>query len=114
MNAVTSSGDIGRANDPRAASCSLTSGISSAARRASLALAMGFEKVGSKRLFQIGFIDKVIMNGELTERVADLLYDEILRELALARMIERGLEDSQAHRTISDREMRQRIRTWQK
>src|SRR6185503_12014096 len=47
---------------------------------ASLALAMAYEKVGSKRLFQIGFIDKVIMNGELTERVADLLYDEILRE----------------------------------
>jgi hypothetical protein len=44
----------------------------------------------------------------------DSSYDEILRELALARMIERGLEDSQAHRTISDEEMRQRIRTWQK
>ena len=44
----------------------------------------------------------------------DSSYDEILRELALARMIERGLDDSQAHRTISDEEMRQRIRTWQK
>jgi hypothetical protein len=44
----------------------------------------------------------------------DSSYDEILRELAFARMIERGLEDSQAHRTISDEEMRHRIRTWQK
>ena len=48
------------------------------------------------------------------EQPEDSSYDEILRELALARMIERGLEDSQAHRTISDEEMRQRIRTWQK
>src|SRR5262249_257497 len=40
MNAVTSSGDIERANDPRAASSCLTSAISSAERRASLALAM--------------------------------------------------------------------------
>ena len=48
------------------------------------------------------------------EQPEDSSYDEILRELAFARMIERGLEDSQAHRTISDKEMRQRIRTWQK
>jgi hypothetical protein len=48
------------------------------------------------------------------EQPEDSSYDEILRELALARMIERGLEDSQAHRTISDEEMKQRIRTWQK
>ena len=48
------------------------------------------------------------------EQPEDSSYDEILRELALARMIEHGLEDSQAHRTISDEEMRQRIRTWQK
>ncbi len=46
----------------------------------SLALAMAYEKVGSKRLFQIGFIDKVIMDRELTERVGDLLYADILRE----------------------------------
>jgi hypothetical protein len=48
------------------------------------------------------------------EQPEDSSYDEILRELALARMIERGLEDSQAHRIISDEEMKQRIRTWQK
>ena len=48
------------------------------------------------------------------EQPEDSSYDEILRELALARMIERGLDDSQAHRTISDEEMRQRIHTWQK
>jgi len=32
------------------------------------------------------------------EQPEDSSYDEILRELALARMIERGLEDSQVHR----------------
>jgi tetratricopeptide (TPR) repeat protein len=47
---------------------------------ASLALAMAYEKVGSKRLFQIGFIDGCILRNELTERVGDLLYEEILRE----------------------------------
>jgi hypothetical protein len=41
----------------------------------------------------------------------DSSYDEILRELALARMIDRGLEDSRAGRTISNDEMEQRIRT---
>ena len=34
------------------------------------------------------------------EQPEDSSYDEILRELALARMIERGLEDSQGHRTL--------------
>jgi predicted transcriptional regulator len=44
----------------------------------------------------------------------DSSYDEILRELALARMIEHGLEDSRAGRIISDEEMRHRISTWRK
>ena len=44
----------------------------------------------------------------------DSSYDEILRELALARMIERGLEDSQAGRISSDEELRRRISPWRK
>jgi predicted transcriptional regulator len=44
----------------------------------------------------------------------DSTYEEILRELAFARMIDRGLEDSRAGRTISNEEMAQRIRKWQK
>jgi predicted transcriptional regulator len=43
----------------------------------------------------------------------DSTYEEILRELAFARMIDRGLEDSRAGRTISNEEMARRIRTWQ-
>jgi hypothetical protein len=44
----------------------------------------------------------------------DSSYDEILRELAFARMIDCGLEDSRAGRTISNEEMERRIRTWQR
>ena len=44
----------------------------------------------------------------------DSSYDEILRELVLARMIERGLADSQGGRTIPDEEMRRRIRAWRR
>ncbi len=48
------------------------------------------------------------------EQPDDSSYDEILRELAFARMIERGLADSQAGHTISDEDMSRRIRTWAK
>ena len=44
----------------------------------------------------------------------DSSYDEILRELALARMIELGLADSDAGRTISSEEVKRRMRSWQK
>jgi predicted transcriptional regulator len=43
----------------------------------------------------------------------DSSYEEILRELAFARMIERGLQDSRDGRTISNGEMRRRIPSWQ-
>jgi hypothetical protein len=48
----------------------------------------------------------------VNEQPDDSTYDEILRELAFARMVERGLEDSRQGRTISDGEMRKRIRSW--
>lgn len=44
----------------------------------------------------------------------DSAFDEILQELALARMIERGLADSESNRTISHEEMGQRISSWAK
>jgi len=43
----------------------------------------------------------------------DSSYDEILRELAFVRMVERWLADSDARRTLSNEEMVRRIRTWQ-
>ncbi len=44
----------------------------------------------------------------------DASYDEIMRELAFERMVDRGLEDVRASRVISNDEMAGRIRTWQK
>jgi len=40
--------------------------------------------------------------------------EEIVRELAFHVMVERGLTDSDAKRTISNEQMGQRIRSWQK
>jgi hypothetical protein len=40
--------------------------------------------------------------------------EEIVRELAFHIMVERGLADSDAKRTISNAEMARRIRAWQK
>lgn len=42
----------------------------------------------------------------------DSSHEEIVRELALHVMIERGLADSDAKRTISNEEMAHRIRSW--
>lgn len=50
----------------------------------------------------------------IQEQPEDSSYDEILRELAFSRMIERGLDDSDAGRVISNEEMKRRIRSWQK
>lgn len=44
----------------------------------------------------------------------DATYDEIIRELAFERMVDRGLKDVRKERVISDEEMRHRIRTWRK
>ena len=44
----------------------------------------------------------------------DSSYDDILRELAFAKMIEQGLDDSKNDRVISNEEMKQKIVQWQK
>jgi len=44
----------------------------------------------------------------------DSSYDEILKELAFDRMVERGLADSKSGKTISDAQLSRRIKTWQK
>ena len=48
------------------------------------------------------------------EQPDDSSFDEILRELAFARMIERGLANSEAGNVISDEEMSRRIKIWRK
>ncbi|MBM4027783.1 MAG: hypothetical protein FJ280_20640 [Planctomycetes bacterium] len=54
------------------------------------------------------------MTAIIQQQPDDSSYDEILRELAFARMVDRGLEDSRSGRTISDDEMKRRIESWQK
>ena len=44
----------------------------------------------------------------------DASYEEIIRELAFERMIDKGLADARNERVISDDTMRHRIRSWQK
>jgi predicted transcriptional regulator len=44
----------------------------------------------------------------------DSSHDEIIRELAFAAMVERGIADSDASRTISNEEMARRIESWRK
>jgi predicted transcriptional regulator len=44
----------------------------------------------------------------------DSSVDEILRELAFAAMVERGVADSDAGRTITNDEMARRIDSWRK
>lgn len=43
----------------------------------------------------------------------DSSYDEILRELAFDRMVERGLKDYREGKMISNEEIKRRIRLWQ-
>lgn len=45
---------------------------------------------------------------------ADSSYDEILHELAFRRMVDRGLADSEAGRTVSNEEALRRIESWAK
>jgi predicted transcriptional regulator len=44
----------------------------------------------------------------------DATYDEIMRELVFSRMVDRGLEDVRSGRVISNSEMANRFRAWQK
>lgn len=44
----------------------------------------------------------------------DSTYEELLRQLAYDRMVQRGLEDSKAGRTVTDNEVKRKIDAWQK
>ena len=48
----------------------------------------------------------------IDEQPEDSSYEEIIRELIFARMIERGLADSEAGRTVGTEELERRIATW--
>ncbi|OGW38576.1 MAG: hypothetical protein A2Y97_13145 [Nitrospirae bacterium RBG_13_39_12] len=55
-----------------------------------------------------------VMTKIIQEQPEDASYEEIMRELAFERMIERGLEDSRKGKIISNEEMEHRISSWQK
>jgi len=57
---------------------------------------------------------KKTMVDIIEKQPEDSTYDEILRELAFARMVERGLADSDRGRAISTEELERRIETWRK
>lgn len=50
----------------------------------------------------------------LASQPDDATTEELVRELAFELMVQRGLADSDAGRTISNQEMRHRINLWQK
>ena len=50
----------------------------------------------------------------LADQPEDSSYEELLRELVFARMVERGLADSDAGRTVSHEEMEARVSSWPK
>ena len=52
------------------------------------------------------------MTQIIQDQPDDSTYDETLRELAFARMIDRGLKDSRANNIFSNEEMEHRIQTW--
>ena len=54
------------------------------------------------------------MTGLIQAQPDDASYEEIMRELAFARMVEHGLEDARQGRVIPHEELVSRIRSWQK
>ncbi len=54
---------------------------------------------------------------QLVKKIVDSLpedtsYDEILKELACNKMIQKGLKDSKEDKVISNKEMKKRIQSW--
>ncbi len=59
--------------------------------------------------------------SEVKEKMTEIIkkqpdnatFEEIMRELAFERMVERGLKDSRENRVLTNEEMEHRIKTWQ-
>jgi hypothetical protein len=52
------------------------------------------------------------INKIVAKQPADSSYDEILRELVFARMIEQGLDDSKNNRTTKHEDLKKEIELW--
>ncbi len=57
---------------------------------------------------------KEVMTKIIQEQPEDSSFDEVLRELAFAKMVNKGLSNSDAGRVISNKEMKKRTEIWQK
>ncbi len=57
---------------------------------------------------------KDIMIKVIQEQPDDSSFDELLRELAFSKMIDRGLADSDKGIVVSHEEIKKRIASWQK
>lgn len=57
---------------------------------------------------------KAKMTEVIQAQPEDASYEEIIRELAFERMIERGMEDSRGGRLIANDDMARRVRSWSK
>jgi len=54
------------------------------------------------------------MTAVIQAQPEDSSYEEIIRELAFERMVERGLEDSRQGKVLSNADMERRIQEWSK
>lgn len=55
---------------------------------------------------------KEVLREAVDAQPEDASYEEILRELAFERMVERGLADIRAGRTLTHEEALRRMRSW--
>ncbi|WP_089728274.1 hypothetical protein [Candidatus Thiosymbion oneisti] len=55
---------------------------------------------------------KELVREVLETQPEDVSYEEIIRELAFDRMVERGLDDVRANRVIDSEEMSEQIKQW--
>ena len=58
--------------------------------------------------------DKEAAADVIARQPSDASFQTILKELAYAEMVRRGLSDSDDNRTLSDSDLRQRINSWQR
>jgi predicted transcriptional regulator len=54
------------------------------------------------------------MKKIIEDQPEDASYEEIVRELAFAGMVDRGLKDAREGRIVSNEEIGERIRLWRK
>ena len=53
------------------------------------------------------------MKQVINSQSEDASYDDILRELAFEKMVDRGMQDVRNNKTVSNEEMKQYIEKWQ-